>query len=420
MDFPASFVLRGVNVLTPTGDFDGPKDVVVTDGIVAEVSAEAKQAGLVSFDLSGAFLTPGFFDCHVHLTMSSTDPLELMQTPLTLWALRAARNAEQTLRAGFTSVRDAGGADAGLRTATDSGLISGPRLKIAVVLLSQTGGHADGFLTGPAVDATAGYLVPDYPGRPEFLVDGPESMRRAVRAILRAGGDWIKLCTTGGFNSPHDDPQHPELTFEEVSIAVTEAARKGKGVMAHAFGGEGIDVALQAGVRSIEHGTFMSESQAEEMAARGCWFVPTLSIQRDVLDWAARGQVPDYFASKTQLLQSQLGSAVRLAKEHGVPIAVGTDFFRADQHGSNLRELAYLCEAGLTAGEALLAATVQGARLCGVADRLGLLAPGYVFDAVVLDSEPRDASSFLRPGLVQAVFKQGRPVVPHPAIEALA
>jgi imidazolonepropionase-like amidohydrolase len=403
-----SFVLRNTAVLGPTGHFDGPVDVLVEEGIIRAIGAALPTGQLPTHDLDGAVLVPGFFDCHLHVSMSSTDPLELMQTPLSLWALRGAENARRTVAAGFTSARDAGGADTGFRTAISRGIVPGPRLQLAIVLLSATGGHADGYLSGPGIDATAGYLVPDYPGRPHHLVDGTDQMRRAVRQVLRAGGDWIKLCATGGFNSPHDDPHAPEFSFEEIATAVSEAAQKKKSVMAHAFGGEGIDNALEAGIRSLEHGTFLTERQAQRMAERNCWLVPTLSIQRDVVSWADAGEVPDYFAEKVSLLRDSSGEAVRIARDHGVKIAVGTDFFRADQHGGNLRELGYLCDAGMSVSEVLIAATSSSADLCGVGDRLGTLAPGYTFDAVVLDSEPVDGDSFRRKDLVQLVFQGGR------------
>lgn len=411
--FPRAFVLRDVHAMERDGGFGGREDVHVEDGrIVARGPRLSSSAP--SLDGGGRWLMPGVFDCHLHTTMSSTNPLELMRTPVSRWALESTINLRRTLEAGVTSVRDAGGADAGIRGAIADGVVAGPRLQISVVLISQTGGHADGFLPGPGIDASAGYLVPDYPGRPRHTADGPDEMRRAVREVLRAGGDWIKLCTTGGFNSPHDDPEAPELTVEEVRVAVQEAARKGRHVMVHAFGGEGIDVALEAGVRSIEHGTFLTERQAARMAGQECWLVPTLAIHHDVLGWYAEGRLPAYFAAKAARLQDGFSRGVEIARAHGVPIAVGSDFFSREQHGTNLRELALLREAGLTAEETLLAATLEGARLCGVADELGLLEPGYRFDAILLDEEPSPVGFFATGDRVRGVFKDGRPATLPP------
>ena len=321
-----------------------------------------------------------------------------------------------TLEAGVTFVRDLGGADAGIRDGIARGYVVGPTLQVSVVLIAQTGGHGDGYFRGAALEATPGYLAPDFPGRPPYLVDGPESMRHVVRAVLRAGADWIKLATTGGLVSEHDEPLVPELTEEEIAVAVFEAARKGKGVAAHAYGGEGLENAVRAGVRSIEHGGFLTEEQATMMAQRGCWLVPTLSAMRDTLRWAEAGQLTPAQSRKVLDFGLDLGEAVRIAKAHGVRLAMGTDYISREQHGRNLEEISLMRQAGLTPEEALLAATAGGAELCGVASELGRIAPGYVFDAIVLDEDPGDLSCFEQPGTVSGVFKSGVAVVEHPRL----
>jgi imidazolonepropionase-like amidohydrolase len=290
-------------------------------------------------------------------------------------------------------------------------------MQISTVLITQTGGHGDGFLRGPGLDATSGYLFPDYPGRPPYLVDGPDAMRRVVRSVLRAGADWVKLAATGGVMSPTDEPEVAELTPDEIGIAVYEARRKGRHVMAHANGGEGLDNAVRAGVRSIEHGIFLTEQQAAEMAAEGCWLVPTLAIIHDVISWAENGQLGVASTRKALALKPHLGTAVAIAKAYGVKIALGTDFISRDQHGRNLAEIAYLCQAGLALEEALLTATRSSAELCGVAETRGRLAPGFSFDAVVLDEEPRDPAIFLEPSVVRGVFLDGEPCLAHPRFE---
>ena len=348
--------------------------------------------------------------------MSSLDLAECLARPVSGWALEAARNARLTLEAGVTFVRDLAGADAGIREGFARGDVPGPTLQISVVLVSQTGGHGDGFLAGPGVEISGGYLVPDYPGKPPFLVDGPEMMRHTTRALLRAGADWIKLATTGGLVSEHDDPFAPELTAEEIEVAVFEASRKGKPVAAHAYGGEGIDNAVAAGVRSIEHGGFLTEQQAARMSEAGCWLVPTLSAMRDCLRWAEAGALTPAQSRKVLGLGLELGACVRIAKEAGVRLAVGTDYISREQHGRNLEEVLLMREAGLTPEEALLAATVGGAELCGVDDRYGRIAPGYMFDAVLLDEDPGDLAAFGEPGAVTGVFKGGKPAVAHPRV----
>lgn len=408
-----SYVLRDAFVLDEGGSFAGPLDVHVVGGTVAAVGAGLRADAAVSFDFSGLFLMPGVFDCHDHVALSSLELGEALATPVTRWALEAASNARRTLEAGVTFVRDLGGADAGIRDALARGYVSGPTLQVSVVLLSQTGGHGDGFLAGPGLELSPGYLMPDYPGKPPFLADGVEAVRHAVRAILRAGADWVKLATTGGLFSDHDHPLTADFTLEEIETAVAEATRRGTPVAAHAYGGEGLDHAVRAGVRSIEHGGFLTEEQAVRMAQAGSWLVPTLSAMRDCLAWARSGRLDPVKAKKVLDLGLQLGECVRIAKEYGVRLAVGTDYISRDQHGRNLEELALMREAGLTPEEVLLAATRGGAELCGVADRLGRIAPGYLFDAIVLDEDPGDLSCFREPGAVRGVFKAGVPVREH-------
>jgi imidazolonepropionase-like amidohydrolase len=411
-----SLIIRGSNVLDESGGFEGPLDVHVVDGVIAAVGPGLSADDSPSVDGHGLWLMPGVFDCHLHLGLSSMDALGNLRTPITQWALQAGANAVTTLKAGVTSVRDAGGIDGGVRNAITSGVVAGPRTQVSIVMLSQSGGHADGFLAGPGLESSAGYCFPDYPGRPACVVDGIDAMRRTVRQILRAGADWVKLCTTGGVMSPTDDPEGAEFTLEEVQTAVFEARRKGKHVLAHANGGEGIDNALAAGVRSVEHGIFLSEEQAEKMAAAGCFLVPTLAVVRDLSRRAERGELPKYAIEKLRELMPRIGESTRIAKAAGVRIAAGSDFIDVGQHGRNLEEIALLHHAGLTVEEALLAATRNGAELCGVGDQLGRIAPGHVFDAILLDDDPSDVTIFERPDAVTGVFKGGEAVVPHPRL----
>ena len=300
---PASFILRNANVLDESGGFGERLDVAVENGIISEVGGDVTLPDAPSIDFADRWLMPGVFDCHLHIASSSLDAMELMRTPITQWALETARNMRKTLECGVTFVRDAGGADAGMRDSIARGYVPGPRLQVAVVAMSQTGGHIDGFLPGPGFEMSADYVIPDFPGRPPCVVDGIDDMRKVVRETLRAGADWIKLCTTGGILSAHDDGDIPEFTIEEIEVAVFEAERRGKGVMVHAFGGEGIDNAIEAGVRTIEHGIFLTDEQAKRMAAAGVSLVPTLAVIRDVMRWAKAGLVPDYAVEKALAIE---------------------------------------------------------------------------------------------------------------------
>jgi imidazolonepropionase-like amidohydrolase len=407
------YVLREVMVLDRSGGFSGPVDIHVEHGRIAAVGRDLPAQGAPSIDFSGLWLLPGIFDCHDHLTMSTVDIGEVMRTPVTQWALEAAQNARLTLAAGVTFLRDLSGADRGLRDSILKAHVPGPRLQISVTLICQTGGHGDGYLGGAGLESS---LIPEFPGRPPFRVDGPESMRHVVRANLRAGADWIKLAVTGGLVSEHDQPLIPELTPEEIAVAVFEAGRKGKPVAVHAYGGEGLTNAIAAGVRSIEHGGFLTEEQAAKMAAAGCFLVPTLSAMRDCLRWAEEGALTPTVCEKILAFGLDIGACVRMAKEYGVKLASGTDYIQRGQHGRNLEEVLLMHQAGLTVEESLLVATAGGAELCGVDDELGRLDEGYLFDAVVLESDPGDLSGFAEPGAVTGVFQSGRAVLPHPRL----
>ncbi len=402
-----TFTLHHVRVLEQDGGFSGETDVLVEGGVVRAVgSGFVAPPGAPSYDLSGLWLMPGVFDCHDHVATSTTSESELLRAPLSYGHFETVRNLRNTLDAGVTHVRDAGGTDAGVRRAVEEGIVPGPRLQIAVMLLSQTGGHGDMYSERLGVE-------PDPVFRELLMaVDGVEDVRLAVRRMLRAGADWIKLATTGGVVTPHDTPYDLGFTREEIEVAVAEASRRSKPVMTHAIAGEGIDLAVAAGVRSVEHGTLLTERQAAAMAKAGCWLVPTLSVIRDLIDSTlpAEGEkplAPPYALQKVLELQDRYGECVRVARDAGVRIALGTDCIDRRQHGHNLREIALLHEAGMPLEEALLAATAGGAELCGVDHLYGRLAPGYVFDAVVLGEDPSDASVFRRRETVREVFKGG-------------
>lgn len=406
-------ILRQVHVLDEGGSFGAPVDVLVDGERIAEVGKDIHAPDAESYDFAGTWLMPGAFDCHSHISINSVDTLAMMRQPISLWALAANKAMKQTVEGGVTFARDAGGADAGMKEALARGYVQGPRLQVSVVPISQTGGHFDGFLIGPGHHISAEYIVPEYPGRPNYVVDGPEEMRKVVRQVIRAGGDWIKIATTGGVLSPYADSDAAEFSYDEVAAAVTEAATRKKSVMAHAFGGKGMRNAVTAGVRSIEHGVYLDEENAALMAEHGTFLVPTLVVWRDTIALAEKGELPDYGIRKALDLKQRMGSAVRIAKEFGVKIAMGCDYYMFSQHGRNLEEILLMHEAGLTVEEALLAATWNGAELCGVSHELGRIAPGYLFDAIVVDQDPSDLSVFADPGGVKAVFKGGELVVQH-------
>jgi imidazolonepropionase-like amidohydrolase len=375
-------------------------DVVMAHGKIVEVGIGLDAD--VGIDVTGSTVLPGFFDCHVHVTASGVDVMERLARPFSYQFYEAARNLAATLGTGITTVRDAGGADLGIQRAVTDGLIPGPQLLIAVNIIGQTGGHTDGWYP-------SGYDVPlsvPHPGRPDAVADGVEELRKVVRSLVRAGADVIKICTTGGVLSPRDDPTHTQFSPAEVEVVVAEAAAAGRAVMAHAQGTAGIKNAVRAGARSIEHGIYLDDESIDLMLAHQTWLVPTLVAPRAVVAAAAAGaQLPAAVVAKaTEVVEIHLQS-VRAAVSAGVAIAMGTDS-GVGPHGSNLDELPLMQECGMTPEQVLASATSSAARLCGLQDRTGRLAPGLAADLVVIEGDACELTD-LRPRIGQ-VWQGGR------------
>jgi imidazolonepropionase-like amidohydrolase len=345
------------------------------------------------------------FDCHTHVLVSPArlDTNRELETPFSYWFYVAIENLRRTLALGITTVRDAGFADLGVKQAVADGLVPGPRLHIAIAILSQSGGHADGWMP-------SGYDISPmtWPGMPSGIVDGPDEMRRRVREVIRAGADQIKVCTSGGVLSPRDDPRHGHFRDDELAILVEEATAAGISVMAHAQGAPGIKAAVRAGIRSIDHGIYLDDEAIEMMLERGTWLVPTLVAPQGVLDAVAAGAaIPAASVRKATEVIDIHRAAVRRAIEAGVKVAMGTDS-GVTPHGQNLRELALMVECGMTPLQAMLASTVSAAALLGVEATQGSIEPGKRADLVVVDGDPLVYADLA--GRVRAVYQDGRQV----------
>jgi imidazolonepropionase-like amidohydrolase len=377
-------LFHGGTVYDGTAGRPAEADLVVEDGRILEIGTDLD--GDESVDCAGGFLSPGFFDCHVHVTMDAPSQMQLIETPFSLQFYKAAANLRKTLDVGITSVRDAGGADQGIKEAVERGMIPGPRMQIAVIMLSQTGGHGDDW---SICGAEAPFFVP-HPGRPSGVVDGPYEVRKRVREIIRAGADVIKVATTGGVLSPRDDPRHPQFRDDEIAEMTAEATANGLHVMAHAQGAGGIKAALRNGVRSIEHGIFLDDEAIEMMLQRGAWLVPTLHAPRAVIAAAEAGlPIPEAQVAKARDVAEAHVDSVRRAHEAGVRIAMGTDC-GVGPHGTNLDELELMVEAGLSPLDALHATTGSAAELLDVAGDRGTLRPGLRADLVLVEGDPND------------------------------
>ena len=375
-------VLRGGRVFDGTGSPVADADVVISAGQIIDVGIGLDADEQV--DVAGLTLLPGFFDCHVHVMFSGIDLVRRLQRPFSYQFFEAARNLAATLDCGITSVRDAGGADLGVQRAVDDGLVDGPRMKIAITALSQTGGHGDGWL--PSGLSTS--LMSPHPGRPEGLVDGPEEMRKRVREIIRAGANVIKVHTSGGVLSPRDSPRHAQFRPDELAALAAEAAAAGLPVMAHAQATDGIKNAVRAGVRSVEHGIYLDDEAIDMMLKAGTWLVPTLVAPHAVLSAAKAGsQLPDGVLAKAEEVTEAHAEAFARAVAAGVKIAMGTDS-GVGPHGSNLDELPLMAAGGLSPAQALAATTGSAAELLQVADETGTIMPGKRADIVALAGDP--------------------------------
>jgi len=398
-------LLTGGLVFDGTGAPPAQADVLIEGGRIVEVGPELD--GDEAVDVAGRHLLPGLFDCHTHVTLTSINLLGIVQTPFSYRFYETVQNLRATLAAGITMVRDAAGADAGIKQAVADGLIPGPRLQISLTLLSQTGGHGDGwFPSGQTVE-----FWPVYPGMPDGLVDGPEAMRRKVRELVRAGADVVKVATSGGVLSPTDDPRHAHFRDDELTALVTEAAAAGRWVMAHAQAADGIKAALRAGVRSIEHGVYLDDEAIELLLEREAWLVPTLVAPRGVLAAAEAGvPIPDAARRKAVEVAEAHADSFRRAVAAGVRVAMGTDS-GVTPHGRNLAELELMAKGGMTPAQVLAATTSSAAELLGVAEELGTLEPGKRADVVVVDGDPFELATVGE--RVAAVVQDGRLVSGH-------
>jgi imidazolonepropionase-like amidohydrolase len=402
------------------GSEDPVRDgVVVLDG--AQISYAGPAAGAP--DTPGASVSraatvmPGLWDCHGHFMGSRVFDLgRLPQEPLALRGARCARDLRAALDAGVTSVREVGGLGVYLARAVAEGVLDGPAIYAAGAVLSTTGGHGD----------LHAYPLPwmhDFALREaEFrLADGTDECIRAVREQLRRNARLIKVCASGGVLSEVDHPVHQQFTVTELRTIVEIAGMAERVVAAHCHGKPGIMAALEAGVRTIEHGTYLDDECCDAMRETGAILVPTRTIIEDML--AHLDAVPGYAAAKLGAMADVHAKAMVNAIAHGVTIAAGTDIGltgpdRPNSWGMNGAELVHLVTLGMTPGQAIEAATATAPLTLGPqAPRSGRLEAGYDADVITLDADPlADIAVLADPGHVTGVWTAGRRVKPSPAL----
>jgi len=385
-----------------TGKMLSDQMIVIADGKIVSIgeAASAKApADAHRIELPNATILPGLIDAHTHLTFDPTFGYERLAISIPRETLTGAKNARLTLQAGFTTVRNVGAdgySDVALRDAINAGDVPGPRMLVSGPALSITGGHCDNNLLPYEYHATEGGVA-----------DGIAAVQHKVRENIKYGSDLIKVCATGGVLSRGDDPQASQYTLEEMKAIVADAHRLGRKVAAHAHGAQGILWASQAGVDSIEHGSYIDDAGIAEMKKNGTYLVPTLYLGDWMIDNAGLTHLPDFLLVKAKEVIPAARKNIAHAFASGVKVAFGTDA-AVYPHGLNAHEFAVMVKLGLTPLQAIQAATINASDLLGWSGKVGSLDPGAWADIVAVDGDPlKDVTTLER---VKFVMKGGEVV----------
>ncbi len=365
--------------------------VLVEDDRIVEVSEGTIRASEARvFDLQGRTLMPGLIDAHVHAAITTMNLGAMLARPTTLVAIEAVRVLEGMLRRGFTSVRDAGGADRGLAQAVESGLVAGPRIFFSGRVLSQTGGHGD---LRSADDAPRLCACEIRSSGFAHVADGVAAVRKAAREELRRGASQVKIMASGGVASPSDPIWNLQYSAEEMRAIVEEAAGWRTYAMAHAYTPEAITRAVEAGVRTIEHGNLIDTATARLMKERGAYLVPTLVTYFAIDELGRKLGFPEVSQRKVRdVLDAGLAS-LEIARDAGVPMGFGTDLL-GETHEQQSREFSIRAQV-LPPAEILRSATLVNAEILNRAGELGVVAPGALADLLVVDGDPLENLSLL-------------------------
>ena len=394
-------VLLGGTVIDGTGAAPIKDAAIVIEGerlryVGPRAGAQWPDSATVR-QIDGLTVLPGLIDCHDHLAHTGLDIGRRAAMPYSLTVYETAQAMADTLRNGTTTVRDAGGLDYGAVLAVEQGIVPGPRLVVSLSILCPTGGLGDPF-------HRSGLTFPPEPGLPSGVVNGVEDCRRAVRELVAAGASAIKIISTGGISSPDHGPLDRQFTDEEVAAIVDEAHTWKRRVLCHAYGGDGAAAAIKAGVNSIDHGGYLHQQEdlLREMADKGIFLVPTLSITEDHKNHGTPQK-----RAKAEALGEHYKRTIEAAFKLGVRVAMGTDASPYG-HARNAREVRLLTEAGLTSMQAIVASTETAAACIGMDADVGTLQAGKYADLLVVDGDPLTERGLLeKPGEFRMVVKGG-------------
>ena len=387
-----------------------PHTTIVIEGErISAVTQEPLQVdGAERIDVAGRVVLPGLIDAHVHVVAASHDLVGLALQPASLVGAQASQILREMLQRGFTTVRDAAGADFGLQEAVARGLYEGPRLFIAGHPISQTGGHAD--MRPKGVGGQGMFCSCAGLGLVGAIADGVGEVRRAVREQVRNGANHIKIMAGGGVSSPTDPIDGTQFSVEELRAAVEEAEAANLYALAHAYSPRAVTRAVQAGVRSIEHGNLIDEATARIMKTHGTYLVPTLSTYAALADEGQRLGWSQAMLDKLQGVQSRGLHAVKLARAEGVPVVFGTDLL-GHMHARQSGEF-MLRAAALSPVEVLQSATITAARLMGQEGSIGQIVAGAWADLLVMEGEPTQDLALLADPVhgIRLLMQAGRTV----------